>query len=190
MLDGKVSGLGLNNTAGGGNFVNNLPLVGAAVEVYATDPASGERRGGAAHRKTIGADGRWGPFDAKPRTPYEFVIAAPGFSTTHIYRSPFPRSSDIVNLRTERIADADKTALAVVTLTRPRAYFTLPQDRISLDGAAPPGIVPGVGGAAQAKLLLKDSATRAVAGEYNGERIVGRAWPAAENHVVLLELHQ
>ena len=190
VLDGKVSGLGLNNAAGGGNFVNNLPLVGAAVEVYATDPASGERRGGAAHRKTIGADGRWGPFEAKPGTPYEFVIAAPGFSTTHIYRSPFPRSSDIVNLRTERIADADKTALAVVTLTRPRGYFTLPQDRISLDGAAPPGIVPGVGGAAQAKLLLKDSATRAVAGEYNGERIVGRAWPAAENHVVLLELHR
>ena len=190
VLDGKVSGLGLNNAAGGGNFVNNLPLVGAAVEVYATDPASGERRGGAAHRKTIGADGRWGPFDAKPGTPYEFVIAAPGFSTTHIYRSPFPRSSDIVNLRIERIADADKTALAVITLTRPRGYFTLPQDRISLDGAAPPGIVPGVGGAAQAKLLLKDNATRAVAGEYNGERIVGRAWPAAENHVVLLELHQ
>jgi triacylglycerol lipase len=27
-----------------------------------------------------------------------------------------------------------------------------------------------------------------VAGEFNGERIVGRAWPAADNHVVFLEL--
>ncbi|MEO6407820.1 MAG: twin-arginine translocation pathway signal [Burkholderiaceae bacterium] len=190
VLDGKVSGLGLNNQPGGGNFANNLALVGATVEVYATEPASGERRRAAVHRKTIGADGRWGPFDARPGTPYEFVIAAPGFATTHIYRSPFPRTSDIVNLRAERLADADKAALAVVTLTRPRGYFTLPQDRISLDGAAPPGIVAGVGGAAQAKLLVKDNAMRAVAGEYNGERIVGRAWPAAENHLVLLELHR
>ena len=38
-------------------------------------------------------------------------------------------------------------------------------------------------------LLLTDSASRAVAGEYNGERIVGRAWPAADNHLALLELH-
>ncbi len=142
------------------------------------------------HRKTVGADGRWGPFTAAPGTPYEFVIAAPGFSTTHVYRAPFPRSSDLVHLRAERLADADKAALAVVTLTRPRGYFTLPQDRISLDGAAPPGIAPGVGGLAQAKLLVKDAAMRAVAGEYNGERIVGRAWPAAENRVVLLEIHQ
>ena len=189
MLDGKVSGLGIDNRPGTGNFVNNLALAGATVEVYATDGATGERRGAAAHRKTVGADGRWGPFNAMPGTAYEFVVTAPGFATTHIYRSPFPRSSDIVNLRAERIVDADKAALAIVTLTRPRGYFTLPQDRISLDGAAPTGIVPGVGGAAQSKLLVKDSAVRAVAGEYNGERIVGRAWPAAENRLVLLELH-
>ena len=191
VLDGKVSGLGLDNRPGGGNFANNLALTGATVEIYATDPASGERRGAAVHRKTVGADGRWGPFDAQLATPYEFVVAAQGFATTHIYRSAFPRSSDIVNLRAERLADADKAAaLAVVTLTRPRGYFTLPQDRISLDGAPPPGIVAGVGGAAQAKLLVKDNAMRAVAGEYNGERIVGRAWPAADNHLVLLELHR
>lgn len=191
VLDGKVSGLGLDNRPGTGNFANNLALAGATVEVFATDPASGERRGAAVHRKTIGADGRWGPFEAAPGTPYEFVVAAPGFATTHIYRSPFPRSSDLVNLRAERIADADKAALSVVTLTRPRGYFTLPQDRVSLDGAnAPPGIAPGVGGLAQSKLLVKDSAMRAVAGEFNGERIVGRAWPAAENHLVLLEVHQ
>jgi pimeloyl-ACP methyl ester carboxylesterase len=190
VLDGVATGLGIDNRPGTGNFSNNLPLVGAQVEVYATDPATGERRGAALHRRTVGADGRWGPFNAAPGTTYEFVVAAPGFATTHVYRAAFPRSSDLVHLRAERLADADKAALAVVTLTRPRGYFTLPQDRISLDGAAPPGIVPGVGGAAQAKLLVKDTAMRAVAGEYNGERIVGRAWPAADNHLVLLELHQ
>ncbi|MEO7151057.1 MAG: alpha/beta fold hydrolase, partial [Burkholderiaceae bacterium] len=190
VLDGVTTGLGLDNRPGTGNFSNNLALVGAQVEVYATDAATGERRGAAVHRKAIGTDGRWGPFSAAPDTAYELVIAAPGFSTTHVYRSPFPRSSDLVNLRAERLADADKAALAVVTLTRPRGYFTLPQDRISLDGAAPAGIAAGVGGVAQAKLLVKDSAMRAVVGEYNGERVVGRAWPAADNHVVLLEVHQ
>ena len=157
VLDGKVSGLGLDNRQGA--FANNLPLVGATLEVHATDAATGERRGDALLRKTIGADGRWGPFTADPRTPYEFVIAAPGYATTHIYRSPFPRSSEIVNLRAERLADADKDALAVVTLTRPRGYFGVPRDRIALDGKSPPaGIPPGTPGISTAKLKVADAA--------------------------------
>jgi pimeloyl-ACP methyl ester carboxylesterase len=187
ILDGSLTGLGLNNTAG--SYANNLPLVGATLEVYATDAASGERLGPALHRKTIGSDGRWGPFRADGGARYEFVIAAPGYATAHVYRSPFPRSSGVVNLRAERIADADKNALSIVTLTRPRGYFGLPRDSISLDGVSPPaGIPSGVAGVASAKLKVSDSAGRAVAGEFNGERIVGRAWPAAGNHVVVLEL--
>jgi triacylglycerol lipase len=27
-----------------------------------------------------------------------------------------------------------------------------------------------------------------VVAEFNGERVVGRTWPAAENHIVFLEL--
>ncbi|MDQ6681018.1 MAG: alpha/beta fold hydrolase [Pseudomonadota bacterium] len=188
VLDGKVSGLGFNNIQG--SFATNLALVGATVDVYATNPATGERLGPPLHRKTIGADGRWGPFAADPKATYEFVIAAPGYATTHIYRSPFPRSSSVVSLRAERLADADKDALAVVTLTRPRGYFGVPRDHITLDGKSPPaGIAAGTPGVSTAKLKVTDSADRAVAGEFNGERIVGRAWPAAANNVVLLELH-
>jgi triacylglycerol lipase len=189
VLDGRISGLGLNNTTG--NYANNLALVGATLAVYATDAASGERLGPALHRKTIDSDGRWGPFRADGTARYEFVISAPGYATTHIYRSPFPRSSNVVSLRAERLADADKGALSVVTLTRPRGYFGVPRDRITLDGVSPPAGVPsGVAGTSSAKLKVADAAGRAVAGEFNGERIVGRAWPAAENHVVLLELTQ
>ena len=187
MLDGKVSGLGLNN--GQGAYANNLPLVGATLEVYATNAASGERLGPAVQRRTIGADGRWGPFPADGKATYEFVIAAPGFATTHIYRSPFPRSSNVVNLRAERLAEADKDAVAVVTLTRPRGYFGVPRDRIALDGKSPPAGIPnGTAGVSSAKLKVSDAPNRAVTGELNGERIAGRAWPAAGNHVVLLEL--
>jgi triacylglycerol lipase len=188
VLDGKVTGIGVNHMQG--NFGNNLPHTGATLEVYRTNPATGERVGDAVHRKAIGADGLWGPFKADGTATYEFVVTAPGYATTHIYRSPFPRSSNVVNLRAQRLADADKDAKSVVTLARPRGYFTLPRDRVSLDGASPPAGVPsGVGSVSTAKLKVADTAGRAVAAEFNGERIVGRAWPAAENHVVFLEPH-
>jgi hypothetical protein len=188
VLDGKVSGYGVANQQG--SAPSNLPLVGATIEVYVTNPATGERVRAAQPRKTIGADGAWGPLQTDANTPLEFVIAAPGYATTHIYRSPFARSSTIVNLRAERLADADKDAKAVVTLTRPRGYFGVPRDRINLDGKSPPaGIPPGVAGVSTAKLKVSDDAMRPVAGEFNGERIVGRAWPVADNQLVLLELH-
>ncbi len=187
VLDGKVSGLGIDNAQG--SYTTNLPLVGAKVEVYATDASSGERRGIAVHQKTIGSDGRWGPFAADGTAGYEFVIAAPGYATTHIYRSPFPRSSQIVSLRAERLAAADRDAKSLVVLTRPRGFFGVPRDRISLDGTSPPaGIAAGVAGVSSARLRVADTPGRAVVGEFNGERIVGRAWPAADNHIVMLEL--
>jgi pimeloyl-ACP methyl ester carboxylesterase len=190
VLDGKVSGLGVGNDPAKGGTVNNLPLVGATVEVYATDPTTGERQGAARWRKTVGEDGHWGPFTADAGSRYEFVISAPGYSTTHIYRSPFPRSSTVVNLRTERLADGDRSAGSVVSFSRPRGYFGLPRDRITLDGATPaPGIPTGVAGVAVSKLKLPAGPQRAVVGSFNDESIVGRTWPAADNHLVVLELH-
>lgn len=187
VLDGTVSGSGLNNVQG--SFATNLPLVGATVEVYAVDAGSGERRGDARHRKTVASDGRWGPFAADGAASYEFVVAAPGYATTHVYRSPFPRSSSVVSVRPERPADADRDARAIVTLTRPRGYFGVGRDRIVLDGTSPPGgLVAGVAGVSSARLRVGDVVGRAVVGEFNEERLVGRAWPAAENHAVVLEL--
>src|SRR5690606_18207718 len=189
VLDGKVTGLGLTPTdPASGNYANNLPLPGAQVEVYAVDPASGERRGAALHRKTVGTDGRWGPFTAPAGSPLEFALSAPGYATTHIYRSPFPRSSALIHLRAERLAEADKAAASVVTLTRPRGYFDLARDRMSLDGKPLPGVGPGGAGLSSAKLQIKEPAARAVAAEFNGEKLVGRSWPTSENRVVLLEL--
>ena len=75
VLDGLVSGPGPGAPT-------NVPLVGALIEVYAVDPASGTRHGVARHRKTIGADGRWGPFAAEAQTAYEFVVSASGVATT------------------------------------------------------------------------------------------------------------
>ncbi len=188
-LNGKVVGLGLASTdAKSGNFTNNLPLPGARVDVYATDPATGERRGAAAYSTTVGADGMWGPLAAQSGTPYEFVVSAPGYATTHIYRSPFPRSSRIINLKPERIADADMDAAAIVTMTRPRGYLDPARDQMAFDGQSPPpGAVPGAG-VASSKLKLAASQSRPVVVEFNGEKVVGRVWPAAQGEVSLLEL--
>jgi len=191
VLDGKVSGLGLNNNPSTGAFVNNLPLAGANVEVYATHAETGERLGAPLLQKTVGADGRWGPLVTDSKTPLEFVVRAPGYAIAHIYRAPFLRSSNIIHLRAELIAAADKEAGAIVSLSRPRGYLGVPRDRFSLDGLSPaPGIPTGVAGLASSKLKLGTGPQRAVVGEFNGERIVGRTWPAAEGHVVTLEIHQ
>ena len=61
-------------------------------------------------------------------------------------------------------------------------------DRISFDGKAPPGIPQGVAGVASSKLKLAEAGGRTVVGEFNGERVVGRTWPAANNEISTLEL--
>jgi pimeloyl-ACP methyl ester carboxylesterase len=186
VLDGKVSGYVVWSAQGA--VPSNLPLAGATVDVYPTDPVTGERRGGPVWHKTIAADGAWGPFAADPKATYEFVIAAPGYATSHVYRSPFPRSSAIVDFRAERLGDADRNATAVAVLTRPSGYFGVPRDKISLaDQSPPPGIRPGTPGVSASKVLL-DATGRPVAGEFNGERIVGRSWPAADNQMTWIEL--
>jgi pimeloyl-ACP methyl ester carboxylesterase len=187
VLDGVVT-----STGPGGP--TNLPLVGATVEVYATDATSGERRGAALLRATVGADGRWGPLNTDSATPLEFVVAAPGYAVHHVYRSPFARSSSVVHLRPERLSAAERSAGAVATFVRPRGYFGLPRDRIVFDAHDPaPGIPPGVAGIASSKLTLSDATARPISGDYTSgaihERVTGRVWPAAENHLVTLELH-
>jgi triacylglycerol lipase len=193
-LSGLITGLGVkSDDPASGNFVNNLALPGALLQIYPTDPKTGERLSQPGYRKTVGPSGQWGPFDAQSGTAYEFVVAAPGYATTHTYRSPFPRSSAVVHLRAERMTDADKIAAGasgtVVTLSRPRGYFDLERDRITFNGNAKPNGVPASGaGVSASKLILQNSGVRSVEGSFNGEKITGVTWAAAENHLVTLEI--
>ncbi|MET0543631.1 MAG: alpha/beta fold hydrolase [Variovorax sp.] len=190
VLGGRVTGFGLSSTdPASGQFTNNLPLVGAQLAVFETDPTTGVRKGDASHRQAIGADGRWGPFTAKAGAAYEFEIAAPGYATTHIYRSPFPRSSRVVHLRPDRILPADREARAIVILTRPRGYFDAQRDTMRFDGQAVlPGVPPKGAGVSTSKIKLDSDGQRAITGQFNGERVTGLTWPAAQGHMTLLEL--
>ena len=168
-------------------------MPGALLEIYPTDTRTGQRLSLPGYRKTVGPSGLWGPFDAQAGVPYEFVVTAPGYAITHIYRSPFPRSSAVTHVRAERLSSADKAAAgatgSVVTLSRPRGYFDLERDAIHLDGKTrPPGIPASGAGVSASKLVLSNSGLRAVEGRFNGEHITGLTWPTADNHVVTLEI--
>ncbi len=183
----RLSGL-VTGTSGG--VVTNRPVSGATVEVYHVAAETGERIGGPVHSSQTAADGRWGPAQVDPAWHLEVVLTSAGSPTTHIYRSPFPRSSEVVHLRAARpLGQADAGAGAVVLMSRPRGYFGLPRDVVLIDGKEPADVKPGVPTDSVTTLRLPASeAGRSVAGLFNHERIVARAWPASENRIAVAEL--
>jgi pimeloyl-ACP methyl ester carboxylesterase len=183
----KLSGL-VTGTPGG--VQTNRPVSGATVDVFRVSAETGERVGGPIHSSQTGADGRWGPAQVDPSWYLEIVLTSPGSVTTHFYRSPFPRSSDIVHLRAARpLGPADAEAGAVVLMSRPRGYFGLPRDVVLIDGKEPSDVKPGVPTDSVTTLRLSAAeAGRPVVALFNQERIVARAWPASENRIAVAEL--
>jgi len=183
----KLSGL---VTATPGGVQTNRPLAGASVEIYRVSPETGERLGGAIHVSQSAEDGRWGPAQVDPTWHLEMVLTSAGSVTTHTYRSPFARSSDIVHLRAARpLTPADAGAGAIVLMSRPRGYFGLPRDVVLFDGKEPVDVKPGVPTDSLSTLRLSAAeAGRPVTALFNQERIVARAWPASENRIAVAEL--
>jgi hypothetical protein len=183
----RLSGL-VTGTPGG--VQTNRPVAGASVEIYRVSADRGERIGGALHASQTGADGRWGPAKVDPAWYLEMVLTSAGSPTTHFYRSPFPRSSDIVHLRAARpLGPADSGAGSVVLMSRTRGFFGLPRDIVLFDGKEPSDVKPGVPGDSISTLRLSAAeAGRPIVALFNEERIVARAWPAAENRIAVAEL--
>jgi lipase/lipase (class 2) len=183
----RLSGL-VTGTPGG--VQTNRPVPGASVEVYRVSPDAGERIGGPIHSSQTSADGRWGPAQVDPSWYLEIVLTSAGSTTTHFYRSPFPRSSDIVHLRAARpLGPADAGAGAIVMMSRPRGYFGLPRDVVLLDGKEPTDVKAGVPTDSVTTVRLSSAeAGRPVTALFNQARIVARAWPASENRIAVAEL--
>ena len=177
-------------TATPGGVPTNRPVEGATVEVFRVTPDSGERIGTAIHTAKTAADGRWGPAQVEPTWPLEIVLNSPGAPITHFYRSPFPRSSDVVHLRAARpLGAADAGAGAVLLMSRPRGYFGLPRDIVLFDGREPTDVKAGVPTDAVTTLRLPSPEIgRPVVALFNQERIVARGWPASENRIAVAEL--
>ena len=184
-LEGNVS---LNGEVSGwaNERPTNLPINGAKVRVWELDAKTGARVGDApVHEGTTGRRGQWGPFNAKKRTPYEFVVRAEGYPVHHIYRSAFPRSSDYVNLRLYPQGEALKDQAAGLNIMRPRGYFGA-NDIVKVNGERAPGIndspVPNVWKSWHAA----EKGGQKVVAEFNGERIPARTWPT-DGHVAWIE---
>lgn len=167
----------------------NIGVAGARVRLFPVDNATGRRMGPMLHERTTGTDGSWGPFEIDPEIHCEFELAVRGYPVTHIYRGPFPRGSDHVNLRPYLPAADDPKEGALVLVARPRGFFDTARDRISVGGqviAGPPdvpheNVLRAVGpGGTQIPMQVA----------YNGERLTGLTWPLAERRVTVIELSE
>jgi pimeloyl-ACP methyl ester carboxylesterase len=181
-LNGNVTGVT------GGSY-DNVGVAGATVEIFEVDPRTGARLRAKVHRRTTDTDGAWGPFVARSDAYHEFVVTTADHPITHIYRSPFPRGSNVVHLRPARFAKGDEEAGSVVTISRPRGYFGHGRDIFLIDGRVAPDVNVGVPGASTSKVALPAGAPRAVAVRFNLESFAVQSWPVAEKRLVIAEFH-
>jgi Lipase C-terminal domain/Lipase (class 2) len=70
-------------------FPNNTAIVGATLQVFEVDAATGQRKGAPIYTQAIAADGNWGPVKVNGKKHYEFAISEPGNRTLHNYPEPF-----------------------------------------------------------------------------------------------------
>lgn len=182
ILNGMVSGFA-------NGAPTNLPLSGARVEIFEVDPASGQRLGEAAHQRTTSEDGLWGPLKAKPTAYYEFVVSAAEYPVTHIYRTPFPRSSPYIHLRLRPLAEREKGTGSLVTLSRPRGYLGHGRDTFLIAGKVPGGVNEGVPGTSDARQRFEPGPLRPVHVVLNKESLTVLTYPLESGHIVIAEFH-
>lgn len=186
VLDGLVS-------ANAHGAPTNLPLAGAHVTVHEVDAATG-RRLATVYARTTGDDGRWGPFRARPTARYEFEVAAPDSSVIlHVHRAPFPRSSDVVNLRlpappeSRTAGERTRGDSTTVLLVRPRGYLGAGRDTVTVDGAPVRGIPAGVPTTDRVLVRVPADTARSVRARLNGETLVVRPPPRDPRRLVVVE---
>lgn len=167
QLGGMISGF--ENGA-----ATNLPLAGVRLTIYQIDPASGARLGAPAWRQRTGADGKWGPFPARPDVPYEFDAEAEGYPATRITHTPFPRSSSLVHIR---LAPAGNEAEGRVTLVRPQGYLGRGRDIVTIDGRLPDDLPDGLPATEHASLVISAGTPRPVPVVLNGRLLTVMSAP-------------
>lgn len=183
VLEGMISG-NVNASP------TNLPLSNATITIHIVDAATGQRTGAPSYRAVTSHTGRWGPFRASPTAHYEFEVVSPDSSVMlHVFRTPFPRSSRVVNFRLPAppVARADSTS---VLITRPRGYLGFGRDTVEFDGTRATGIPPGVPTVDRAIRWFGTRAPMSVRARVNGETIVVRTQPGDKRRLVSAEFQQ
>ena len=174
----------------------NLPISEATVSVYRVGADDGVRKGPPVYQASTNEDGRWGPLVARPNASYEIVVDAPGYPVTHLFRSPFPRSTRYAHVRLSPPPDASGRSLGEgwVSMSRPRGYFGHGRDRFLLDGEVPEGVARGVPQTSAAGIWVDADSQPSVVTVFNDETIVVRPSPTVVGigerpHVSTAEFH-
>ncbi|MEY4513364.1 MAG: hypothetical protein RLZZ450_5486 [Pseudomonadota bacterium] len=127
-------------------FGENAALPGAKVEVYELG-ASPRERGAPVQSYTLGADAKFGPFEAKPGVAYEFKLVPPAGDTTRrtgrAYLAPFVRSDRLLRFNFETkdpVASAtsaqvnrDPSFAVIIPRSRQKAFLA-ERDSLTVDG--------------------------------------------------------
>ena len=77
-------------------------------------------------------------------------------------------------------------ATAVVYMSRPRGYFGIGRDTITLNGSQPSDIAPGVPTNSTTRVVV--AAGTPVVGRFNAETITAASFPAADQQVSVIEI--
>lgn len=142
------------------------------------------------HETVTDGSGQWGPVTVRPDQALEWEVAAPGHPVLHLFTNPFPRGTDVWNIRPPLpLTEGERAGAAAVRLARPRGYLGVPRDLVLLDGLRPATIPEGVPMVASAsRTLPNERLGTPVTAVFNTETVTGRATPSAENRVSVLEM--
>ncbi len=179
-LSGKISGY----EAG---VPTNIGVAGARLRIFTVEPGIGRRLGPELYERITPADGSWGPLEADSDAHHEFELTLRGYPVTHIYRPPFPRGSEHVNLRPYLPAAGDPTTGALVVVTRPRGYFDVGRDKIEIAEQSVRG-EPDVPHENTLRARAAEGPQVSMPVVYNGERVAGLTWPLSERQVTVIEV--
>ncbi len=183
VLSGLISGT-VNGAA------TNTALPGATLQIFRVNPLTGARIGEAVHSQVVNFSGQWGPFRANPEQHYEFALATPDSSSfTHVFRSPFPRSSDYVNFRLAPPPAARGDSSAVLLL-RPRGYLGAGRDTVLVNGETARGIPPGVATVDRVLTWWKSANPVSVTLRFNSEIITVQTRGGDVRRTVIAEFSQ
>ncbi len=135
------------------------------------------------YEKTVGADGVWGDFHARPSQTYEFDIKAEGYPETRIFRGLLPRSFRYMDLRLQpsgsgqfHLREAPARLLSVPTTRQPPTASSCPASTPTTRSRM-----------SRAPMFRWQATSRKRDGRLQRETIVGRYGPALKDTATYIE---
>lgn len=162
------------------NAPTNLPAAGIQLRIF--ELKDGLRGDKPLYETTTKHDGAWGPLKVNPTSHLEFELQHNGLSVRY-FRSPFLRSSGVVNLRWLPLPPS-----GLLTISRPQGYFSSGRDPVTINGE-PSSEVPA-GLPTRDSFGIKSTSGAPVKIELRGEVVWARPVPDGDKAIHIAEFNQ